>query len=135
MNLFSIVLRADSKSIISPYLELDRGNRATPDLSSTINIEALNSFTDVKKYFSRISPRKEDRSIWCSIILAQSISFHEFIDKVRHSLDNHSLGLWPKASDHESAAEVEWLLYSLCQRDETRPAELFSTLLAVQIGV
>jgi len=129
------LLRADPKTIIPPFLELDRNDKTTPDLSANFSIDATESFSEVKKYFSRISQRKEDGSIWCSLIIAQSLSFNEFIDKARHSLENHSLGLWPKASDHASAAEVGWMLYSLRQQDETRLADLFSRLSGIQIRV
>jgi hypothetical protein len=45
-----------------------------------------------------------------------------------HSLDNNSLSLWPKASDHESAAEVGWLLHSTWQQDETSVSEMIPYL-------
>jgi len=47
-----------------------------------------------------------------------------FMDKTRASFENNSFSLWPKASDHESASEVGWLLYSTCQQDEARLSEL-----------
>lgn len=134
-NFFSIVLRADNKSIIPPFLDLDRNDRNTPNLSSSFSIDDLDSFADLKKYFSRISPRKDNGSVWCSLILAQSISFSLFLDKARHSLENHGFSLWPKVSDYESAAEVGWMLYSTRQQDETRLAEFFFQLSGEQIGV
>jgi hypothetical protein len=57
------------------------------------------------------------------------------MDKARHSLDNQSFSLWPKATDLEFAAEVGWLLYSVRQQDEDRLSELFSSLAGEKIGV
>jgi len=52
-----------------------------------------------------------------------------------HSLDNNSLSLWPKASDHESAAEVGWLLHSTWQQDETSVSEMIPLPAGEKIGV
>jgi hypothetical protein len=136
INLFSILIRADPSTIIPPYLELDRNDKSTPDLSSAFMVEATDSYSEVKKYFSRISPCKEDGAdVWCSLILAQNLPFLTFMEKARHSLDNNSFSLWPKASDHESASEVGWLLYSTRQQDEGRLAEMFSSLSGENLGV
>jgi hypothetical protein len=114
INFFAILLRADMSTIIPLYLELDHNNKATQVLSASFTVESTESFSEVKKYFSRISPCKEDGTVWCSIILAQSLSFATFMDKARTSLENNSFSLWPKASVHESSSEVGWLLYSTC---------------------
>jgi hypothetical protein len=135
INLFSILIRADPSTIIPPYLELDRSDKSTPDLSSAFTVEATESYSEVKKYFSRISPHKEDGAVWCSLILAQNLPFLTFMEKARHSLENNSFSLWPKALDHESASEVGWLLYSTRQQDEGRLAEMFSSLSGENIGV
>jgi hypothetical protein len=116
-------------------LELDRSDKSTPDLSSAFTVEATESYSEVKKYFSRISPHKEDGAVWCSLILAQNLPFLTFMEKARHSLENNSFSLWPKALDHESASEVGWLLYSTRQQDEGRLAEMFSSLSGENIGV
>jgi hypothetical protein len=72
--------------------------------------------------------------VWSSIILAQSISFTSFMEKTRHSLDNKAFSLWPKASDHELATDIGWLLYSTRQQDEGMIAEMISSLLGEKIG-
>jgi hypothetical protein len=54
-------------------------------------VEALGSFSNLKKYFSKISPRKPDGSVWCSVILAQAIPFSVLMDKAKHSLENQLL--------------------------------------------
>jgi hypothetical protein len=131
---FDIVLQGDPKSIIPPYFELDRSDKSVPDLSSSFNVEALDSYYSLKRYFSRLSPRSDDGHVWCSIILAQSIAFPAFMEKTRHSLENQAFSLWPKASDHELATDVGWLLYSTRQQDETRIAEMLSQLSGETIG-
>jgi hypothetical protein len=133
-NFTSIVLRADEHSIIPPFLELDRNDRNTPDLSTDFGVNDLDSFSLLKKYFFRISPRRSDGSIWCSMILARNLPFSVFMDKARSSLENMSFSLWPKASDHESATDVGWLLYSCRYQDEERIAELLSKLTGEHIG-
>jgi hypothetical protein len=95
VNLFSILIRADPSTIIPLYLELDRNDKSTPDLFSAFTVEATDSFSKLKKYFSRISPHKEYGAVWCSLILAQNLSFLTFMEKARHSLENNSFSLWP----------------------------------------
>jgi hypothetical protein len=132
---FDIVLQGDPKSIMPPYFELDRSDISIPDLSSTFNVEALDSYYSLKRYFSRLSPRSTEGFVWSSIILAQSIPFAAFMEKTRHSLENQAFSHWPKASDHELAADIGWLLYSTRQQDEERLAEMISTLTGEKIGV
>ncbi len=132
---FDIVLQGDSKSIIPPFFELDRSDKSVPDLSSSFHVDALDSYYSLKRYFSRLSPRSEDGHVWCSVILAQSISFAAFMEKTRHSLENQAFSLWPKAPDHELATEVGWLLYSTRQQDEARIAEMLSQLSGEKIGI
>jgi len=43
-------------------------------------------------------------------------------------------GLFPKASDHETAAEIGWLLYSTQSQDEERLSELISELVQEKVG-
>jgi hypothetical protein len=57
------------------------------------------------------------------------------MDKTRHSLENQAFSLWPKASDHEFATEVGWLLYPTRQQDEERMAEMMSDLTGEKLGV
>jgi hypothetical protein len=104
-SFFHIMLKADSKTIIPPYFDLDRGDRNTPDLSQAFMVNSLDSLFMVKKHFSKISPRKPDGSVWCSVILAQTTPLSVFMEKAKPALENQSFSLWPKASDHEITAE------------------------------
>jgi hypothetical protein len=131
---FAIVLQGDPKSIIPPFFELDRADTSVPDISATFNVAALDSYYSLKRYFSRLSPRSDEGFVWSSIILAQSIPFSTFMEKTRHSLENQDFGLWPKATDHELAVDLGWLLYSTRQQDENRIAEMVSSLTGEKIG-
>jgi hypothetical protein len=125
---FDIVLQGDPMSIIPPYFDLDRSDNDIPDLSTTFNVAALDSYYSLKRYFSCLSPRSEEGFVWCSIILAQASSFASFMEKTRYSLENQAFSLWPKASDHELATDAGWLLYSTRQQDEERMADLLSSI-------
>jgi hypothetical protein len=129
-----MVLQGDPKSIIPPFFELKRSDNAIPDLSSTFTVEALDSYYSLKRYFSRLFPGSEEGFVWSSIILAQSIPFSIFMEKTGHSLENQSFSLWPKASDHELAADVGWFLYSLRLQDEECITEMVSSLTGEKIG-
>ncbi|MFN9980249.1 MAG: hypothetical protein ACK53Y_10060, partial [bacterium] len=111
-KIFDIVLQANCKTIIPPFLELDRNDKSVPDLSSAFQVLAVDSFYSLKKYFVCMSPRDEAGIIWCSIILAQSNQFSIFMEKVKYSLDNNAFSLWPKASDNETATDIGWFLNS-----------------------
>jgi hypothetical protein len=87
---FDIVLQGDPKTLIPPYFELDRSDNSVPDLSPSFNVEALDSYYSLKRYFSRLSPRSEEGFV----------------------------SLWPKASDHELATDMGWLLYSTRQQEQ-----------------
>jgi len=73
--------------------------------------------------------------MYCSVILAQNITFHEFMDKPRLALINLDYKIFPKASDHEETAEIGWLLYSTHYQDEERLSDLMSNLAQERIGV
>jgi hypothetical protein len=47
-----IVLQADPKTTIPPYLELDRNDKSVSDISSVFPVTALESYHAIKKYFS-----------------------------------------------------------------------------------
>jgi hypothetical protein len=81
-----IVLQADPKSIVPPYLELDWNDRSVSDLSSAFPVSSIDSYHVLKKYFFRLSPRDDEGVSWCSIILAQSLPFPVFMDKAKYSL-------------------------------------------------
>jgi hypothetical protein len=93
---FDIVLQGDPKSLIPPFFELDRSDNSILDLSTTFNVAALDSYYSLKRYFSRLSPRSEEGFVWSSVILAQSVSFHTFMEKTRHSLENQDFNLGQK---------------------------------------
>jgi hypothetical protein len=128
-------LQADPKIIIPPYLELDRSDRNIVDLSVAMPVSSIDSFHTVKKYFFRLSSRNEAGYSWCSVNLALSIPFSQFMEKVRYSYENQNFSLWPKASDNGMATDVGWLLYSTRQQDEERLAPLLTTLSGYNLGV
>jgi hypothetical protein len=105
------------------------------DISAAFSEASIDSFHSLWKYFFRMSPRSSEGQAWCSIILALSIPFPQFIEKIRYSLENQYFGLWPKASDNENTFDVGWLLYSTRYQDEERLASLFSRFIGESIGV
>jgi len=130
-----IVLQADSKTILPPYLELDRNDKSVSDLSSAFSVSSVDSYHTLKKYFFRLSPRDDEGTSWCSIILAQAIPFSIFMEKAKYSLENNDFSLWPKATDNENTTDVGWLLYSTRAQDEERLSGLLSELIGENIGV
>jgi len=75
-----IVLQADPKTVIPPYLELDRNNKSITDLSSAFPVSSIDSYHALKRYFFRLSPRDEEGVSWCSVILAQTLPFPIFME-------------------------------------------------------
>jgi hypothetical protein len=130
-----IILQVDPKSIIPPYLELDRNDKSVSDLSSAFPVSSVDSYHALKKYFFRLSARDEGSLNWCSLILAQSLPFVTFMEKAKYSLENYDFRLWPKASDNENSTDVGWLLYSTRAQDEERLSVLLSRLLNGKVGV
>jgi len=53
-----ILLQADPKTIIPPYLELDRSDKTVPDLSNLFTVSSIDSHYALKKYFFHLSPRE-----------------------------------------------------------------------------
>jgi len=109
---FDIVPQTDNSSTIPPYFELNRADRTVPDINSAYLILALDSLESIKRYFSRLSQRNDKGNLYYSLILAQNVSFTEFMGKARSSLMNLDNGIFPKACDHERTAKIGLLLYS-----------------------
>ncbi len=130
-----VLLQAEPKTIIPPYLDLDRNDKSVQDLSSAFQVSSLDAHHVVKKYFFRLSPRDEEGVSWCSLILAQPIPFTTFMDKAKYSLENNDFSLWPKASDNENSTDVGWLLYSTRAQDEERLTDLLCRITGENIGV
>jgi hypothetical protein len=130
-----IVLQADPKTVIPPYLELDRNNKSITDLSSAFPVSSIDSYHALKRYFFRLSPRDEEGVSWCSVILAQTLPFPIFMEKAKYSLENEDFSLWPKATDNENTTDSGWLLYSTRAQDEERLSALLSDLTGENIGV
>jgi hypothetical protein len=131
-----IMLQADPHTIIPPYFELDRTDTSILDVCKEFLVTNLDSFASVKWYFSRLSPRNETTGfVYCSAILAQNKPFKEVVEKIVGSIHNQDIGVWPKASDHESSTDVGWLLYSTRQKDEERLSALLSNLTGETLGV
>jgi hypothetical protein len=78
--------------------------------------------------FLPLSNQNDKGNVYCSLILAQNITFLNLMEKARSSLANMEFGIFPKASDHDEAAEVGWLSYSTRFQDEEWISDLISTL-------
>jgi hypothetical protein len=83
-----VVLKADPKTTIPPYLDLDRADKAVPDLSNLFTASSVDSYYALKNYFFCLSPRDKAGISWCSIILAKNIPFQEVMDKMQRALEN-----------------------------------------------
>jgi len=123
----------EPKTILPPYLELDRNDKSIQDLSSAFPVSSLEGHHMLKKFFFRLSPRDEEGISWCSIIVAQPIPFSHFMDKAKYSLENNDFSLWPKASDNENTSDVGWLFYFTRAPDENRLTALLSKLIGENI--
>jgi predicted kinase len=131
-----IMLAADASTIIPAYLEMDRNDRAHPDLTQEYQVSLVEDFSTLKCYFSRLSSRNEmTGKVYCSVILAQSIPFASIINSSLNTLVRDELGLYQRASDHEAPGEIGWLCYSVRPQDEERLSSLLSDLCDEHIGV
>lgn len=81
------MLRADPSTLIPPYLELDRSDNNVPDLGKDKSITELEDYSDIKRYFSRLSTRNQTTGkVYASVILAQNRPFCEVLDRTLSSL-------------------------------------------------
>jgi hypothetical protein len=130
------MLSADKTIIIPPYYELDRANTAFTDISSSFRIADVESFTKLKRYFSRLGNRNPNTGfVYCSCIVAASEPHTALMTKVSQILQESKLSLWPRSSDHENVGRIGWLLYSLQDMDASRLKTLLTSLTGVEIGV
>jgi hypothetical protein len=130
------MLAADASTIIPAYLEMDRNDRAHPDLTQEYQVSSVEDFSTIKRYFSRLSSRNEATGkVYCSVILAQSIPFASIINSSLNALARDELGLYQWASDHEAPGEIGWLCYSVRPQDEESLSSLLSDLCDEHIGV
>jgi len=130
-----ILLQVEPKTILPPYLELDRNDKSIQDLSSAFPVSSLEGHHMLKKFFFRLSPRDEEGISWCSIIVAQPIPFSLIMDKAKYSLENNDFSLWPKASDNKNTTDAGWLLDSTRAQDKDRLTALLSKLIGENIGL
>jgi hypothetical protein len=77
-----ILFQADQFTIIPPYFELDWEDKLISDLSKDFMISMIDSFSNLKTYFSRLGlPNETTGEVYCSVILAQSKPFNEVLEK------------------------------------------------------
>jgi hypothetical protein len=133
-DLFNIILQADETTILPPYLALDCNSPGINDVSSSFLVSELVSFPALKNYFSRLYSKTEGGNIYCSLILASSLSTQDLLNAVKYKLAGLEMGLWPRPTDHEQVSDIGWLLYSSRYQDEHRIAEMFSNDLGIIIG-
>jgi hypothetical protein len=130
------MLRADPSTLIPPYLELDRSDKNVPDLSKEKPVTDLKDYSDLERYFARLSARNPTTGkVYASVILAQNRPFREVLDRTLSSLRNQEISIYTKATDHESPADVGWFLYSTRFQDDERLTELISGSVGEHIGV
>jgi hypothetical protein len=130
------MLSADKTMLIPPYYERDRSNTTFQDLSSSYNINKLESFSKLKRYFSRLGNRNPTTGyVYCSCIIAASLPHTALMTKVSQILLEFKLSLWPRSCDHENVGRIGWLLYSLQDMDVNRLKSLLTQLSGYEIGV
>jgi hypothetical protein len=90
------MLSADHTIIIHPYYELDQSNLSFTDLSKTFKISDVESFTKLKRYFSRLGNRNPNTGlVYCSCIIAATTFHAALMTKVSQILQESKLSLWP----------------------------------------
>jgi hypothetical protein len=130
------MLSADKTIIIPPYYELDRSNTTFSDLSSSHKISDLDSFSKLKRYFSRLGNRNPNTGfVYCSCIVASSFTHAALMTQVSQILQESKLSLWPRSCDHENVSRIVWLLYSLQDMDVNRLKSILTQLTGYEIGV
>jgi len=130
------MLRAVPSTLIPPYLELDRSDKNVPDLGNEKPVSDLEDYSDLKRYFSRLSARNTTTGkVYASVILAQNRPFCEVLDRTLSSLHNQEISIYTKATDHESPADVGWFLYSTRFQDDEQLTELLSQAAGEHVGV
>ncbi len=130
------MLSVDKTILVPPYYELDRSNDSFQDLSQSYKIGELESFTKLKRYFSRLGNRNPSTGyVYCSCIVAASTPHSAIMTKVSQILQESKMSLWPRSSNHENVGRIGWLLYSLQDMDANRLKTILTTLTGYEIGV
>jgi hypothetical protein len=130
------ILSADKTITIPPYYELDRANCTFDDLSSKFKISEVESFTRLKRYFSRLGNRNPNTGfVYCSCIIAVSSPHSALMTQVSQILQESKLSLWLRLSEHENVGRIGWLLYSLQDMDTSCLKSILTTLTGCEIGV
>jgi hypothetical protein len=123
------MLSADRSILVPPYYELDQSNPSFQDLSSTFKITEVESFTKLKRYFSRLGNRNPNMGfVYCSCIVATSEPHAVLMTRVSQILQESKLSLWPRSSDHENVGRIGRLLYSLQDIDVSRLKSILTSL-------
>lgn len=88
------MLRADPSTLIPPYLELDRSDKNVPDLGKEKPVSELEEYSDLKRYFARLSSRNTSAGkVYAIVILAQNRPFREVLDRTLSSLHNQEISI------------------------------------------
>jgi hypothetical protein len=127
------MLSADKSIIIPPYYS---NNSTFQDLSVNFKISDLESFTKIKRYFSRLGNRNQNTGfVYWSCIIAASSPHNLLMTQVSQLLQESKLSLWLRSSDHENIGRIGWLLYSLQDMDVSRLKSMLTNLTGCEIGV
>ncbi len=135
LNLFfSLLLKADERAIIPPYLIGDRDARGIQDLSYKYTIANVKGIASAKRYFHRLFPRAEGGMFYCNVIMVTSKSPSNLMETLSTQLRDNSMGLWQRSIDAEQVSEIGWLLYSTRQQNDKWISSLLSDLTEEKIG-